>query len=444
VSLFHKTLFYLAHEGFDSSFFHTYRQVVKNQYKPYKELKKQQDAKFCALIHYAYQNIPFYRNLLKNQMLNPSDFKSTEDLVKLPVLTKSAVKEHWKDLTPVHLSKRQYINGFTGGSTGTPLNYRLSKSDRSLGGALIYRGWGYAGYQPGDKMVFLAGSSLNVGEKTVFLPTIEEFFRNIRKCSSFDMSEINMVNYCAVINNFQPFYIRGYASSLYFFAKWIEDNGMDIVIPHAVFTTAEKLFPSMREKIQDVFQCPVYDHYGLNDGGLSAFECSEHAGLHIDTERSVLEVVDEQGNQIDKGVGRILATSLSNFAMPFIRYDTGDIGNITNDPCPCGRGSKLLKEVIGREQEILKTPEGTYIHGEFFSHIFWEIENVKEFQVIQHDLDHILINIVPEANFNKNQLEIITKYINKRSPQWNVEFKFPENLERSAGGKYKFIINTME
>ena len=219
---------------------------------------------------------------------------------------------------------------------------------------------------------------------------------------------------------------------------------MDIVIPHAVFTTAEKLFPSMREKIEDVFQCPVFDHYGLNDGGLSAFECSEHSGLHIDTERSVLEVVDEQGNQIDKGAGRILATSTSNFAMPFIRYDTGDIGNITSDICPCGRGSKLLKEVIGREQEILKTPEGTFIHGEFFTHIFWEIENVKEFQVIQNNLDTLLINIVPEENFNQNQLEIITKYIHKRSPQWSVEFQFPEKLERSTGGKYKFVINTME
>jgi len=417
---------------------------MKNQYRPFKELKNQQDTRFKELIHYAYEYVPFYRHLFQNLALKPSDFVTTEDLEKLPVLTKSMIKQHWDDFTPVNLSRRNFFESTTGGSTGSPLKYRISKSDRFLGGALIYRGWGHAGYKTSDKMVFLAGSSLDIGKTSFFRLKLEEFFRNIKKCSSFDMSEKNMAEYCDIINKFKPVYLRGYASSLYFFAKWIEDNEKTVVIPKGVFTTAEKLYPGMKQKIQDVFNCPVYDAYGLNDGGLSAYECPEHNGLHIDTERSVLEVVDEKGNQVEKGVGRILATSLNNFAMPFIRYDTGDIGKISNDPCPCGRESRLLKEVLGREQEILRTPEGTFIHGEFFSHIFWEIENVKEFQVIQNSPDSILINIVPEENFNEDQLAIISKYIYKRSPQWNVEFKFSENLERSAGGKYKFIINNIE
>jgi phenylacetate-CoA ligase len=201
----------------------------------------------------------------------------------------------------------------------------------------------------------------------------------------------------------------------------------------------------MREKIGTVFSCDVYDAYGLNDGGLGAYECSEHSGLHIDTERAVMEVVDENGNQLESGEGEILATSLYNFAMPFIRYDTGDLGHIIDDVCSCGRGYKLLKEVVGRSVDVLVTPEGKNVHGWFFLYIFWEhCEGVKEYQVVQKKLDTIVIKIVPEDDFDENQLDKIREIVRERSEGWNVEFKFVDAIERTGAGKYKFIINNLE
>ena len=208
----------------------------------------------------------------------------------------------------------------------------------------------------------------------------------------------------------------------------------------------QKIFDriNMREKIGDIFNCNVYDAYGLNDGGLGAYECSEHCGLHIDTERSVMEVVDKEGNQLENGEGKILATSLHNYAMPFIRYDTGDLGYITDEACRCGRKYKLLKEVVGRSVDIFVTPEGKNIHGWFFLYIFWKYcKGVKEYQVIQEKLDKIVIKIVPEENFDERQLDIIREVIKKRSKGWNVEFKFVNKIERTGAAKYKFIINNM-
>ena len=311
-------------------------------------------------------------------------------------------------------------------------------------GGILYRGWGYAGYELGDKMVFLAGSSLGVGTTSKLVTKFHETVRNVKKLSSFDMNHENLNKYAEIINSFEPKILTGYASSIYFFANFLDENNISVTSPQGIITTAEKLYPNMKTKIETVFGCDVYDSYGLNDGGVTAFECSEHGYLHIDTERSIMEVVDENNFQIDDGKGSILATSLHNYAMPFIRYDTGDIGHIVDDVCSCGRNPKLLKEIIGRQQDILQTPDGNFIHGEFFTHIFWETDGIKEFQIIQNSLDNIIIRLIPENNFDEKQLEYITKIISKRSNGWNIEFKFVDNIDRSKSGKYKFVINELK
>ncbi len=202
--------------------------------------------------------------------------------------------------------------------------------------------------------------------------------------------------------------------------------------------------PSMRKNIEDTFCCDVYDAYGLNDGGVGAYECKEHTGLHIDTERSIMEVVDNTRSQMEEGIGNILSTSLHNYAMPFIRYDTGDMGHIIGAVCGCGRGSRLLKEVRGRSVDVLLTPEGKSVHGWFFLYIFWEYcKGIKEYQVVQEKIDKIVVKIVPEDDFDEKQVEMIKEIIKRKSNRWDVEFRFVDKIERTNAGKFKFIINNL-
>lgn len=160
-----------------------------------------------------------------------------------------------------------------------------------------------------------------------------------------------------------------------------------------------------------------------------------------------MEVVDKDRNQLEVGEGDILATSLYNFAMPFIRYDTTDIGYIINDICSCGRSYKLLKEITGEHHEMLLTPEGKGVHTEFFTYIFEEMENassVHQFQVVQEKVDKIVIKIIPGDDFDEKQLPKIEETIKKRSAGWNVEFDLVDRIDKTKGGKYKFIINKIE
>ena len=157
-----------------------------------------------------------------------------------------------------------------------------------------------------------------------------------------------------------------------------------------------------------------------------------------------MEVVDDTGSQMKDGIGSILATSLHNYAMPFIRYDTGDMGHIVEDVCGCGRGSMLLKEVMGRSVDVLLTPEGKSVHGWFFLYIFWEhCKGIKEYQVVQEKIDKIVIKIVQDDDFDEKQIEIIRNIINRKSRGWDVEFRFVDEIERTKAGKCKFIISNL-
>jgi len=442
--LFNKQLFILAHQAGDIKFYPNYKCLVKNQWRPYNELKVEQEKRLHHIINYSYEYVPYYRKLFHNLGISPTDIRHIEDLEKIPILTKEIIKKNWEDLKPANLEKIKHYSISTGGSTGSPLNYRITKFERFLSGAIMYRGWGYGGYQLSDKMIYFAGASLDCNTKINFSTKLQEIVRNVKKISSFDMSPSDLQKDVDLINSVQPQYIYGYPSSLFFLSEWMNQNDINIFKPNAIFTTSEKLFPHMRDTISATFNCELFDGYGLNDSGVTANECSEHSGLHIDTERSILEMIDEHGNQIVDGEGLILGTSLYNFAMPFIRYDTGDLGTITDERCSCGRGYKLLREIVGRSADILYTPEGKNIHGWFFLMIFWEYgERIKEYQVVQEKLDTILIKIVPEENFDNKCLELIKNAIRQRSDRWNIEIKFVDHIERSISGKFKFIVNLM-
>ena len=439
--MLHKNLFKLAHQALYPKFHSTYKYAMKSQWQSYEEQKLQQEKQLQNMIRFAYGNVPYYHKLFKELKISPDDIRTLEDLEKLPILTKDIIKANWEDFKPANLSSMKYYEKLTGGSTGTPFKFRFSKSDRFLSVAILYRGWSYGGYKLADKMVFLAGSSLDVGTESSIIKKTHEITRNLKKLSSFDMGIQDLENYTKIINSFNPRFLRGYASSIDFFAKYIDKNNEQIKFD-AVFTTAEKLYPHMRENIENVFSCDVFDGYGLYDGGVSAFECQEHNGLHIDTERSVMEIVDENKCQLEEGAGDILATSLHNFAMPFIRYQTGDMGNLVVDVCGCGRKSKLLKEIVGRQHEMLQTPEGKFVHGAFFnSYMFGKINGVIEFQVIQKSLENIVVKIVADENFDEKQLDTMRSIVKNKSERWDLEFKFVDQIERTKAGKYKFIVN---
>lgn len=415
---------------------------MKNQWKTFHELKKQQEKQLRHIIRYAYEKVPYYHRLMKQLKVSPSDIKKIEDLKKLPILTKETIKNHWEMFKPIDLHKIEYYQFSTGGSTGTPFRYRIDKKSRLLSWLLLYRGWSYGGYSPGQQILFIGGTS--IGKDSV-IQHIKDKLRNFIRISAFDMSDDALERYLTIINRKKPKFWYGYATSIYFLLKWVKINNKELSYsPKAIFTTAEKLHKPMRKLIEEVSGSSVFDQYGLNDGGVSAMECEEHMGLHISTERAIMEIVDKDGEPLDEGTGTIIATDLYNKSLPFIRYNTGDRGNLlpSDFSCPCGRGSRMLKEIIGREEDMLITPTGRYIHGEFITHIFWELPEVKKFRIIQKRKDKISILIEPEDTFNYEKVsQVIKNRLRNANINWEIEIKLTKSIK--SANKHKFIINKL-
>jgi len=421
-----------------------YNHFQKTQWQSLDWLTNQQEKQLGKLTDFAYKNVPYYTKIFDRVGVKPSDIVTIRDLEKLPVLTKQIIKENWQDFIPKNINRLKYKSGSTGGSTGEPLRYRMSGEDYERGVALLYRGWGYAGYNFGDKVAIIAGSSLIPDTKSDFKKKIQDFFLNSRHYSSFEMSEENLFKYFYDINKWKPDFIRGYASAIYLFARFIQNNNLKLRFQlKAIFTTAEKLFSKQRILIEQVLNSKIFDTYGLNDGGVSAYECNEHNGMHIDTERAILEVVDEHGKQIINQQGKILATSLYNYALPFIRYDTGDLGIISDLKCPCGRKTLLLQEIAGRVTDFLKlnniiigSPVLTVLMGKF---------DIEQYQIIQNSPTSIIIKIVQGKAYNKEKdEEFIKKSFFSHVGKIDIKFDYVNLIPTTKAEKYKFIINKSE
>jgi phenylacetate-CoA ligase len=166
----------------------------------------------------------------------------------------------------------------------------------------------------------------------------------------------------------------------------IIDHGLTPLQLPAVATTAEVLFPELRARIQTTLGAEVFDRLGCREVGNTAHECGAHDGLHVNAEHVVLEVVDHAGRAAPPSTeGEMLYTTLGNYCFPLIRYRVGDyaVAEAARSACPCGRGLPRVRGVRGRVTDMLTTPDGTKVHGEYFSHLFYGLEAVREFRVVQ-------------------------------------------------------------
>lgn len=419
-----------------------YRSFMLSQYEPLAVRCARQDEGLVALLSYAAKTVPYYRKLYADTGIGPGDILGVRDLYVLPVLTKSMIRENPGAFHPETHDGKPFLHGSTGGSTGQPLRYRMSTDDYDAGVALMYRMWGCGGYRPGDSMVVVAGGSLMSSSPKV-VDRVRDLVTNKRSLSSYGMTPERMAAYVDFVSRWRPRYVRGYASSLLALARFALDRGTALGSSvRAAFTTAECLSPSARQVIGQAFNSDVFDGYGLNDGGVSASECEEHLGFHVDLERAVLEVVDEAGRPVVGRPGRILATSLLNRAMPFVRYDTGDIGVMSSESCSCGRTGPLLSTILGRQTDILVI-DGVTIGSPVLT-VLMGTTSASWYQIVQTDPSSVMFRIVnPDIHARLTDEARIVRSIRQHVGETaRVRFEYlelPDDL--AAGDKHRVVIN---
>jgi phenylacetate-CoA ligase len=157
----------------------------------------------------------------------------------------------------------------------------------------------------------------------------------------------------------------------------------------------------------------------------------------------IIEFLDDKDQPVKTGIpGRIVATGLLNYAQPLIRYDTGDIGILSGESCPCGRQMPVIEELVGRLEDTVIGKDGretVRFHG-----IFTGLVNVREGQVIQEDYDQFRVRLVVGPSFNDQDKNAIYDRFFQRLGRINLDFDIVDQIERTERGKFKAVISKVQ
>ncbi len=432
------------------------KRMRRNDFLSEERIVAIQNAKLQKLINHCYQTVPYYTRLFDRLGIKPEQIRSREDLKLLPVLTKQIIRDNYQDLFSTAVSDSRRHIASTGGSTGTPLTFCIDNAEWSAWKASTLRAWEWYGLHLGDKIFSLGGNSINQKKKIITLKgAYDRFIMRNHKFSSANVTDECMMEHYSNLMKIRPAAIRGYGSSLYILARFIERKQLPVCPVKAVLTTGEVLVEEYRRKLEQVFHAPVYDAYGAGDGGILSHECPSHKGLHISEEECIIEITDPLGNPIPDGeVGNVCTTDLNNFVFPFIRYQVGDMAVMKKERCDCGRHTRLIHEVMGRAGRLVYNKKGTPIsplmlwimmypelnyHDPSHQAVYSKIDKFQIRQDKNGDIDILLkLNDANEPHEQFNY--ILTNYRNHFEGS-QVNLQFVDNIPTLPSGKEDYCVS---
>lgn len=393
------------------------------------------------LLSLAGSHVPYYRDLFASLGFQPADLADEAELARLPFLTKAIIRREGDRMKSGIAQGLSRFN--TGGSSGEPLIFFIGNERVSHDVAAKWRATRWWGVDIGDPEIVVWGSPIELGAQDRVRGFRDALMRT-ELLPAFQMSEAKLDEFVARIRSRRPRMLFGYPSAISHIAGHAKDRGvrLDDLGVKVVFVTSERLYDHQRAAISEAFACPVANGYGGRDAGFIAHECPA-GGMHLTAEDIIVEIVDEKGAVQPPGVsGEIVVTHLATPDFPFIRYRTGDVGTLGDEPCPCGRGLPLLKEIQGRSTDFVIAADGTVMHGLSLVYILRDIPGMKAFKVIQESRQFTRVLIVTEPPFATGmEAGIVSGFRQRLGAEVAVEVQQVEAIPAEKSGKYRYIVS---
>jgi phenylacetate-CoA ligase len=374
----------------------------RNQWLSIEKLKEIQLKRLKAIVVHAYNNVPYYKNLFDSVGLRPWDIKTLEDIRKIPITRKSDLKGlPLSELLSKDIDMGSIFRRHTSGSTGVPFNVEHSWQDKASQALMNLRILMENGLGVTDKVAHIVTRQM-MGQKFWF-----QSLGILRKY--YIQATISTADQLALLKEINPDAIYGYSSSIKLLALRIRESGKREINPRMIFCTSELLEPGDREFINSTFDLSVCDVYGTVELGDIAWECPAHEGYHIDINNFVVEFLKDGKDVAPGEEGNIVCTSLHADAMPFIRYEVGDICVPLDRICSCGRGLPLMSMIRGRADDFIVTPDGQYVSPLIFE--IPSILGVGQYRIVQKQIDKLLVQIVPTPGFTKESRYKVRQHV---------------------------------
>lgn len=421
-------------------------QMERTQWLPTAEIERQQFQQLALVLRHALATVPFWRERGVPFALDDVSTLDLERWRQLPIVTRediqiAGVSMHSSAPPSEHGGVTSQI---TSGSTGKPvqvLSTGLAElfweaitlrdhfwHDRDLtahlaairavpsGRGVPPQGEQYAGWGKASNSLFQGGTSalLSIGA------TITE--------------------QVAWLTTQNPEYLITYPTNL----AALLDKLSPASLPRLrqVRTFGEVVDTSLRQLCRAQLGVPLVDIYSCQEVGYIALQCPMLDGYHVQSESVLVEVIDERGNPCQPGeVGRVIVTSLHNWAMPLIRYELGDYAEV-GTPCKCGRGLPVLRRIMGRRRNMFVLPNGQLRWPALEldnSHRPQQLPPVRQFQVIQRSLDEVEAVIAAYRPLTSDEEQQLTAwfYQSLGCDQFRVRFTYVDQIAPHPNGKYE-------
>ncbi len=423
-------------------------QLEKSQWWQPEILLKHQFRQLNEVWRHAFTSVPFYNTAFKRAGFKEGAGIEPGQWPNLPILGRRILQQNEKSLMSRKLPRSHGKTNLvtTSGSTGLPVRVvgtqvtalfwkvltlrehfwhrrdfsgKLAAIRHAAKGVAEYPGSRSGGWGSATSPVVTTGPAVLLNSST-----------DISKQAEWLLNE-------------EPDYVLTYPSNLQALAAYFLKNGLSLTNLKEVRTLGEALGSEVRSLCRQAWDVSLADMYSAQEVGYIALQCPDNAeNYHVQSESQFVEVVDDEGDTCSEGqIGRVLLTSLHNFAMPLIRYEVGDYAEV-GPPCTCGRGLPVISRILGRKRNMLLLPDGEKSWPSFGMNMWVEKLPVEQFQFVQKSIKQIEARLVTRRNFTpEEEVEFKSILQNSLKYPFTIDIVYQEEIPRSKGGKFEDFVS---
>ena len=401
--------------------------------------------KLLHILQYANEHCPYYKKVFQQIGFNPNNLDGFD---RLPFLDKATIRNFRGELISDEIDSMDYYVINTGGSTGEPLEFIAS----NIAGMIdkIHQEFVYKvtmNYQSGDMIVAFDGSSIpaksiNNHKYWIQYGSGEDIPYGRLAYSSLYLREETIPYYVKHLLETKPSIFRGYPSIINDISEYILENSISIPFEvKGVQLTAENAYAWQIENIQKAFNTNVFLQYGHSEVCVYGYTFDRTNEYICSPFYGFTEIIGEDGEQVSAGsVGEVAVTGFYNFAMPFIRYRTGDLAVFNGE----SNGIIRLGEIVGRTQDYILTAtrEKISLTALIFGQHYHAFRNMQKWQLQQDIPGNVKLRIIKEKGFSvEDEIEIRDKF--KSICGVVTEFDYVDQIPLSPRGKFRFLVQNV-
>lgn len=396
-----------------------WREVQSVEFSSRSDVCRLQFKKLQRVLLLAATTVPYYRNLFLKKGIDLDTVKISD----FPIIEKKDIRGHEEEFISMAYPRNRLRWGRTSGSTGEPFRYAHGREQFVCAYAALWRDLYRFGIRPGDKRVLVKGVD-ETNKISLKAKLLRAVYGWLNRCIVVDAhflakSEANIATELKRIIAYKPRYFHGYVSSIYLLAKYAEQHGIDLASLRvkAIVTESEKCHDFQRELMERVFEAPVIETYGCVEFGPISLPAKDGT-MCINEEHVYVETTED---------GAAIFTNLDEYGFPMIRFMNGD--RLTLGPVHATLPYRTIQSIEGRIAETIYLPQGGSLQGYIVMYpISKHMQHLKQYQVYQPDIDHLIVRVVPVAS--ELPKEICDQIVRE--------------MRKIVGDKIEFVIENVE